>query len=151
MRAGMLAAVLFYLSGWFLCALAPSQLHATPPAQNTTPGRNASLAPPPAAPWSAGALPTPTSHPFLRAAHLARHSSTELSHSTWEGDDTAPTDALEVVWLVLTSRALIGVALGLVCTSVSSYQTDIAPTRIRGTTGSCFQLSIVMGQPLPKP
>ena len=50
-----------------------------------------------------------------------------------------------IVCLVLASRVLIGVAVGLVCTSVSAYQTEVSPTDIRGAVGSCFQLSIVAG------
>jgi SP family sugar porter-like MFS transporter len=61
------------------------------------------------------------------------------------GGTNGATDDAEVVWLLLLSRILVGVALGLVCTSVSSYQTELAPTRIRGAIGTAFQVSIVVG------
>lgn len=113
---------MFYVSGWLLCCLAPSQL--------------------------------PAVLPRLNSSHAAVESSSSSSivekgrgqgvwdyggGAEWEATDSGAqweaTDAAVVVCLLLGSRALIGVALGFVCTSVAGYQTELAPTSIRGAIG----------------
>jgi SP family sugar porter-like MFS transporter len=50
-----------------------------------------------------------------------------------------------VVAMLIASRLIIGFAIGIVCCSVSNYQTEIATTEIRGTIGTVVQLAITVG------
>ena len=108
---------MFYVAGWLLCCLAPSQLPPPLPPLNST-----------------GAAVGSALAPDTRALRLQDDGG---GGGEWEA-----TDAAVVVWLLLGSRALIGVALGFVCTSVAPYQTELAPTSIRGAIGlfSCKRL-----------
>lgn len=54
-------------------------------------------------------------------------------------------DEPTVVYMLIASRLLIGFAIGIVCCTVSNYQTETCTTEMRGTVGTVFQIAIVLG------
>ena len=121
---------MFYVSGWLLCCLAPSQLPAV------VPRLNSSYAP--VASSSSSSIVEEGRRQGVWDDYERRGPGVwdYGPGAQWEATDaTEATDAAVVVCLLLGSRALIGVALGFVCTSVAGYQTECAPTSIRGAIG----------------
>lgn len=62
-----------------------------------------------------------------------------------KGETVTEENQTNIVVLLIASRLIVGVAIGIVCCSVSNYQTEIATTEIRGTIGTVFQLAITIG------
>ena len=62
-----------------------------------------------------------------------------------KGETVTEEDQTNIVVLLIASRLIVGFAIGIVCCSVSNYQTEIATTEIRGTIGTVFQLAITIG------
>jgi SP family facilitated glucose transporter-like MFS transporter 8 len=62
-----------------------------------------------------------------------------------KGEAVTEEDQTNVKVLLFASRLIVGFAIGIVCCSVSNYQTEIATTEIRGTIGTVFQLAITIG------
>ena len=115
---------MFYASGWLLCCLAPSQLPAVVPRLNSSHA--------PVASSSSSSIVEEGRGQEVWDDYQRR------GQGVWDygpGAQWEATDAAVVVYLLLGSRALIGVALGFVCTSVAGYQTECAPTSIRGAIG----------------
>lgn len=110
---------MFYVSGWLLCCLAPTQLPAVLPWLNSSHAPVASS---------------------FSSSIVQEGGGQGVSDDSGAGVQWEATDAAVVVCLLLGSRALIGVALGFVCTSVAGYQTELAPTSIRGAIGLCLCL-----------
>ena len=54
-------------------------------------------------------------------------------------------DTPTIVHMLVASRLCIGFAIGIVCCTVSNYQTEICPTSMRGTVGTLFQVAITVG------
>jgi SP family sugar porter-like MFS transporter len=62
-----------------------------------------------------------------------------------KGEDVTEENQTNVLVMLIASRLIVGFAIGIVCCSVSNYQTEIATTEIRGTIGTVFQLAITVG------
>ena len=62
-----------------------------------------------------------------------------------KAEDVTEFNQEKVNVMLITSRVIIGMGIGIVCCSVSNYQTEIATTEIRGTIGTVFQLAITVG------
>ena len=60
-------------------------------------------------------------------------------------EDITEVNQHNILFMLYASRLIIGFAIGIVCCSVSNYQTEIATTEIRGTIGTVFQLAITVG------
>ena len=62
-----------------------------------------------------------------------------------EPEDVTEVDQQNVCAMLIASRLIIGFAIGIVCCSVANYQTEIAPTEIRGAVGTMYQLAGTVG------
>lgn len=59
--------------------------------------------------------------------------------------DPANLDHPAVIVMALASRIITGLAIGIICCSVSNYQTEICTKEVRGAIGTVFQIAIVLG------
>lgn len=63
----------------------------------------------------------------------------------WNGVESSDPKSQTITVMLLASRAIIGLGIGLVCCSVSTYLTEIAPKTMRGAVGTVFQVGVVLG------
>jgi len=63
----------------------------------------------------------------------------------WDGSSSDASNMSTIESVLLLGRLLIGFGVGIVCCSVSNYQTEICTLEMRGMIGTVFQSFIVLG------
>jgi len=65
--------------------------------------------------------------------------------NVWDGVSSSAGNVLSIEVMLTASRLIIGFGVGIICCSVSNYQTEICTMEQRGAIGTVFQLFIVIG------
>jgi len=63
----------------------------------------------------------------------------------WDATESDAGNMGTIKAMLIAARLIIGFGVGIVCCSVSNYQTEICTLNLRGAIGTCFQLFIVIG------
>lgn len=65
--------------------------------------------------------------------------------SGWNGIKSSATNVGTIHAMLMTSRMLQGLGVGVICCCVNAYQVELSTLNLRGGVGAIFQLGIVIG------
>eukprot|EP00040_Diaphanoeca_grandis_P025241 m.139599 g.139599 ORF g.139599 m.139599 type:complete len:552 (-) comp30069_c0_seq1:300-1955(-) len=74
---------------------------------------------------------------------MIEHKNSTVPHGSYSLSVASNSGTIQAMLLI--ARLIIGIAVGISCCTIASYQMEISPTAIRGAVGTIFQIGITMG------
>jgi len=69
----------------------------------------------------------------------------EPSNASWNGVKSTSSNEGTIHAMLMLSRIIIGLSIGIVCCSAGAYQVEISTLKLRGLIGTMFQVGVVVG------